>query len=72
MNFKKFLCSVGAACCICFTQAQQFTVGTFAQQRNYSVSNAHAHNDYEHPAPFYTAYNAGFGSIEADIIFLNF
>jgi alkaline phosphatase len=31
------------------------------------VSNAHAHNDYEHPVPFYTAYEAGFGSIEADI-----
>jgi alkaline phosphatase len=40
---------------------------TFAQARRYSVANAHAHNDYIHPAPFYTAYNAGFGSIEADI-----
>lgn len=40
----------------------------FAQQRTYSVSNAHAHNDYNHPVPFYTAYKAGFGSIEADVI----
>ena len=38
-----------------------------AQVKKYTVSNAHAHNDYEHPVPFYTAYNAGFGSIEADI-----
>lgn len=35
----------------------------------YSVANAHAHNDYVHPVPFWTAYNAGFGSIEADIFF---
>ena len=33
----------------------------------YTVANAHAHNDYVHPVPFWTAYNAGFGSIEADI-----
>ena len=39
----------------------------FAQQKNYTVSNAHAHNDYMHPVPFYTAFNAGFGSIEADV-----
>ena len=38
-----------------------------AQLKKYTVSNAHAHNDYEHPVPFYTAYDAGFGSIEADI-----
>ena len=44
-----------------------FSVHSFAQQKVYSVANAHAHNDYEHPVPFYTAYKAGFGSIEADI-----
>jgi alkaline phosphatase len=27
----------------------------------------HAHNDYEHPIPFLTAYYRGFGSIEADV-----
>jgi alkaline phosphatase len=43
-------------------------VNVSAQKKNYTVSNAHAHNDYEHPVPFYTAYNAGFGSIEADIL----
>ena len=38
-----------------------------AQQKNYTVGNAHAHNDYLHPIPFYTAWNAGFGSVEADV-----
>ncbi len=33
----------------------------------YSAGNAHAHNDYEHPVPFFTAFDAGFGSIEADV-----
>ena len=48
-----------------------FSSGAFAQEKKYTVSNAHAHNDYNHPVPFYTAYNAGFGSIEADIILKN-
>ena len=62
MALKKTLCVVTTIC---------FSSWLFAQQRNYSVSNAHAHNDYEHPVPFYTAYNAGFGSIEADIFLYN-
>jgi len=33
----------------------------------YSALNAHSHNDYEQKRPFYMAYNAHFGSIEADI-----
>jgi alkaline phosphatase len=33
----------------------------------YSSMNAHAHNDYEHPIPFLTAYYRNFGSIEADV-----
>lgn len=41
------------------------------QPKNYTVANAHAHNDYEHPVPFYTAFNAGFGSIEADVFPVN-
>lgn len=44
-----------------------FSVKVFAQARIYTVANAHAHNDYEHTLPFYSAYNAGFGSIEADV-----
>jgi alkaline phosphatase len=39
--------------------------------RRYTVANTHSHNDYEQPAPFWTAYNAQFGSIEADIFLVN-
>ncbi|MBS1934078.1 MAG: phosphatidylinositol-specific phospholipase C/glycerophosphodiester phosphodiesterase family protein [Bacteroidetes bacterium] len=42
-----------------------------AQPETYSVANAHSHNDYENTVPFYTAYNAQFGSIEADIFLQN-
>jgi hypothetical protein len=42
-----------------------------SQIRNYSVSNAHSHNDYEQRIPFWMAYNAGFGSIEADIFLVD-
>ena len=42
-----------------------------AQHHTYTTSNAHSHNDYEQKQPFWTAYNAGFGSIEADIFLLN-
>lgn len=48
-----------------------FTNSLTAQERKYTVSNAHAHNDYIHPVPFWTAYNAGFGSIEADVFLRN-
>jgi alkaline phosphatase len=33
----------------------------------YTTLNAHSHNDYEQKSPFFLAYNARFGSIEADI-----
>ncbi len=36
-------------------------------QKNYTVANAHSHNDYQNQFPFQQAYEAGFGSIEADI-----
>ena len=52
-------------CCILCINL--FSISAFSQQRKYTVSNAHAHNDYIHPVPFYTAYNAGFGFIEVDI-----
>lgn len=42
-----------------------------AQKSVYTTSNAHSHNDYEQPIPFLEAYNAGFGSIEADIFLVN-
>lgn len=56
---------------ICFILSLNFSRAVSAQERKYTVSNAHAHNDYEHPVPFFTAYNAGFGSIEADIFLVD-
>lgn len=37
----------------------------------YTTQNAHSHNDYQHDAPFYDAYQHRFGSIEADIWAIN-
>lgn len=42
-----------------------------AQPAQYTVANAHSHNDYENPIPFLTAYHEGFGSIEADVFLVN-
>lgn len=42
----------------------EFSAQNFSK---YSVQNAHSHNDYHQTVPFWTAYNAGFGSIEADV-----
>ncbi|MCL1671367.1 alkaline phosphatase [Elizabethkingia ursingii] len=41
------------------TQAQNYL--------NYNVGNAHSHNDYMQEVPFWQAYYANFGSIEADV-----
>lgn len=38
-----------------------------ASNAQYTSLNAHSHNDYEQKTPFMSAYNAHFGSIEADI-----
>lgn len=48
-----------------------FSLISSGQQKLFDVSNAHAHNDYLQPGPFYMAYNAGFGSVEADIFPVN-
>ena len=40
-------------------------------QKNYSVSNGHAHNDYRYNQPFVQAHRLGFGSIEVDVLLLN-
>ena len=40
-------------------------------QTTYTTLNAHSHNDYEQKTPFFLAYNAHFGSIEADIWAVN-
>ncbi len=45
--------------------------GLFAQEINYTTSNAHSHNDYLQKTPFKVAYEQGFGSIEADIFLVN-
>lgn len=42
-----------------------------SQKKIYAAGNAHSHNDYKQPHPFTTAYDAGFGSIEADIFLRN-
>lgn len=60
---KNIFCFVFSLCLV--------SINAFAQPKKYSVANAHAHNDYEHAVPFYTAYNAGFGSIEADVFPIN-
>ena len=38
-----------------------------AQEKKYTTANAHSHNDYINPTPFFLAFKNGFGSIEADI-----
>lgn len=40
-------------------------------QKDYTPADAHSHNDYKNSIPFYRAYNAGFGSIEADVFAVN-
>lgn len=46
-------------------------VVAMAQPTRYTPANAHSHNDYEKPAPFRAAYQAGFGSLEADLHLIN-
>ena len=48
-----------------------FASASQSQPVHYTVANAHSHNDYEQKVPFWTAYNEGFGSIEADIFLEN-
>jgi alkaline phosphatase len=42
-----------------------------AQTREYTVADAHSHNDYKNNIPFLRAYEKGFGSIEADVFAVN-
>jgi alkaline phosphatase len=39
--------------------------------QRYTVANCHSHNDYEQAVPFYWAYGAAFGSIEADVFLIH-
>ena len=43
----------------------------YPQPQKYTVANAHSHNDYEQKKPYWLAYDAGFGSIEADIFLVD-
>ena len=56
---KIFIITVLFLCCVSPIQAQ------------YSTLNGHSHNDYAQTTPFFLAYNAHFGSIEADIWAVN-
>lgn len=47
------------------------SVPVFAQPTHYSEINGHSHNDYLSAVPFNTAFNEGFGSIEADVFPVN-
>lgn len=42
-------------------------INIFTANAQYTTLNAHSHNDYEQKIPFFLAYNAHFGSVEADI-----
>jgi alkaline phosphatase len=48
-----------------------FLCSLLAVQAQYTSLNAHSHNDYAQKTPFFLAYNAHFGSIEADIWAVN-
>jgi alkaline phosphatase len=53
---------------ICMVVALGIWSGNHAQNYlNYSVANAHSHNDYMQDVPFWDAYYAHFGSVEADV-----
>lgn len=47
-----------------------FSVSTYAQQQ-YTPASIHSHNDYSRPDAFYHAFNAGVGTIEADVFLRN-
>lgn len=48
------------------------TTSLFAQKATtYTTAHAHSHNDYEQAHPFKSAYEQQFGSIEADLFFVN-
>lgn len=51
------------------TQAQsRDSEKLISKEGNWSAANAHSHNDYQQIHPFTSAYQANFGSMEADIL----
>jgi alkaline phosphatase len=63
----KILISLGLA----FAVAISAVTIAYSQIKQYSVADAHSHNDYKNNVPFYRAYEKGFGSIEADVYAVN-
>jgi Glycerophosphoryl diester phosphodiesterase family len=53
-----------------FLAANQF-IAFIAKGQTFLVTQAHAHNDYEHPRPLFGALDCGFCSVEADIFLTN-
>ncbi|MES2827223.1 MAG: hypothetical protein V4687_03680 [Bacteroidota bacterium] len=48
-----------------------FAFAAKAQIAGYTPNSGHSHNDYNQKRPFYTAYNSGMGSVEADVFIKN-
>ena len=46
-------------------------LGNIIFAQNYTLKNAHSHNDYEQKVPFWYALGAGVSSIEADVFLVN-
>lgn len=48
-----------------------FDLQPLRAQEKYTAASIHSHNDYSRPDPFYHAFNAGVGAIEADVFIRN-
>ncbi len=55
---------------LCTPSWAQIPSVTIWIQTPYAAKNGHSHNDYEQKRPFKTAFEAGMGSIEADVYFV--
>lgn len=47
------------------------SLSVFGQRAKHTVNSGHSHNDYNQNLPFYQAYYAGMGSVEADVFLKN-
>src|SRR5262249_42721742 len=61
-NTALFAFAAGAFTLICVANGSKA-----GQQSIVPLTNAHAHNDYEHKRPLFDALDHGFGSVEADV-----
>ncbi len=62
MPLKKIICLLTIFFC---------ALNSYSQTNQYTVANAHSHNDYEQLQPFIQAYRELFGSVEADVYLSN-